>query len=161
MRTNLCAIRNQFSQEGRLEWIGLRPAHRKPLSVVSAAQAIAGQGLMGDRTGTRPGSKRQITLLQTEHLSVIAAFVNMPKIAPDLLRRNLVIRDINLNALENKSFYVGEVLLESTGHCHPCARMEEALGPGGYNAMRRHGGLTARVLTGGLIRVGDSVRPAM
>jgi MOSC domain-containing protein YiiM len=142
-----------------MDWSATRPPKTTECSLGGAGNCRAGIDGRPGRHG--PGSKRQTTLLQTEHLSVIAAFVNMPKIAPDLLRRNLVIRDINLNALENKSFYVGEVLLESTGHCHPCARMEEALAPDGYNAMRGHGGLTARVLTGGLIRVGDSVRPAM
>ena len=76
------------------------------------------------------------------------------------LRRNLVISGINLQALKNARLQVGAALLEIVGPCQPCSRMEEAIGPGGYAAMRGHGGMTARVISGGAIRVGDAVQPA-
>ncbi len=124
---------------------------------VVEAQAVADRGLEGDRAGGRLGGKRQVTLIQAEHLPLIANFVGLPEVSPALVRRNLVVSGINLIALDNKRFYVGDVLLEATGHCHPCARMEEALGLGGYNALRGHGGLTARVVMSGVIRIGDAV----
>jgi MOSC domain-containing protein YiiM len=73
------------------------------------------------------------------------------------LRRNLLISGINLLALKDRPFRIGAVLLEGTGLCHPCSRMEAVLGPGGYNAMRGHGGITARVLESGELHVDDAL----
>ena len=149
-------------QTGRLEYIGIRTERRGEVRSVSEVEAREGLGLAGDhRAENREpnlSSKRQVTLIQAEHLPAVAAVAGLDKVEPEKLRRNLVVSGINLLALKDKAFYIGEALLEGSGPCHPCTRMEEALGPGGYNAVRGHGGITARVLTGGIIKVGDAVR---
>ena len=145
---------------GRLCWVGLREHKRGPVQVVSEVEAVAGLGLAGDRKAAgkpRPQGRRHVTLLQREYLAVIGALLGCEPVDPALLRRNLVVEGINLRALHDRRFTIGEVVLEGTGDCHPCSRMEEALGPGGYQAMRGHGGLTARVLTGGTMYLGDEV----
>jgi MOSC domain-containing protein YiiM len=73
------------------------------------------------------------------------------------LRRNLVVSGLPLVALKGRRFRIGEVVLEGTDACDPCSRMEDALGPGGYNAMRGMGGLCARIVEGGRILRGDTV----
>jgi MOSC domain-containing protein YiiM len=101
--------------------------------------------------------KRGVTLIQAEHLPAIAALSGHGAIAPALLRRNLVVEGIPLVALKDRRFRVGDVVLEGMGPCDPCSRMEEALGPGGYNAMRGMGGICARIVEGGTFRRGDPV----
>ena len=122
--------------------------------------ALAGVGLEDDRLGQRGEpelSTRQVTLIQAEHLEVIARLARVERIDPIGLRRNLVVSGINLLALRNARLQVGDALLEIVGPCQPCSRMEETIGPGGYAAMRGHGSMTARVITTGSIRLGDVV----
>lgn len=154
-------------QAGRLEWIGRAPARRMPIEALQHAELAEGTGLVGDHHCSRgaPRSKRQVTLIQAEHLPVITALLepglaHPNPVTPEQLRRNLVVSGINLLALKTRRFTIGSALLEGTGPCAPCSRMEEALGDGGYQAVRGHGGITARVLRGGPIRVGDGVRSA-
>jgi MOSC domain-containing protein YiiM len=142
-------------QTGRVAWIGVRPARRASVTAVDAVEAIAGQGLAGDHYAH--DGNRQVTLIQAEHLAAVAAFAGRPTLDPAVIRRNIVVAALNLLALKGRRFRIGGALLEATGPCEPCSRMEEALGPGGYNAMRGHGGITARVVAGGPIRVGDAV----
>ncbi len=167
--TDLRAFARQWPRTGRLEAIVLRPGRGLPAVEADAAEALAGRGLQGDRTGdkarTSPqGGKRQVTLLQAEHLPLIAAFAGTAQVPATLLRRNLVVSGLNLLAARSPfadqpvHLHLGdEVVLELTGPCDPCSKMETLLGPGGYNAMRGHGGLTARVLRSGRLRVGDAV----
>ena len=124
---------------------------------LATVQALPGSGLEGDRFNGRETSARQVTLIQQEHLAVIAACVGRAALAAPTLRRNLVISGINLLALKDKRFRIGTVVLEFSGACHPCSKMETALGAGGYNAMRGHGGITARIISGGAIRLGDAL----
>ncbi len=119
--------------------------------------AVAGQGLEGDHYRARRRGTRQVTLIQAEHLAVIGALLGCVAPAPEILRRNLVVSGINLLALKGRRFQIGEAVLEGTGFAHPCSRMEEVLGAGGYNAMRGHGGLTARVVRSGRLALGDPV----
>ena len=165
-------LTQQFSQVGILQAIYLRPARGITSISPQQVQAIAQQGLVGDRTyhsasrnsirSHQLGGKRQVTLIQAEHIAVISALIGKPVDAA-LLRRNLVVSGINL--LATKSLFkdqtmqltIGEVVLEVTGPCEPCSKMETALGNGGYNAMRGHGGVTARIVKAGDLKIGDSI----
>ena len=142
---------------GRLEWIGVRPARRIPAEPRTSANLSAGHGVDGDRYDTKHDGPRQVTLIAVEDMAAIAAFLGLSEVAPELLRRNLVTRGINLLALKDRRFRVGASLLEGSGECAPCSRMEETFGPGGYNAVRGHGGITARVVEGATIHIGDAV----
>ena len=143
-------------QAGTVTWIGVRPARRvKPVSV-DEVRAEVGSGLEGDHYRGKGVGKRQVTLINAEHMAAIASMVGT-EVRPAQLRRNVVLQGINLLALKDRTFRVGEAVLQTTGLCHPCSRMEENLGPGGYNAVRGHGGITARVIRDGLIRIGDPV----
>ena len=143
-------------QQGSVEWIGIRSARKLPLTPVEQTEAKTGIGLEGDHYAKING-KRQVTLIQAEHLEAVASMLGIDAVKPETTRRNIVVRGINLLALKDKHFKLGDVTLAFTSLCHPCSRMETLLGPGGYNAMRGHGGITARVLHGGSIRVGDVV----
>ncbi|MFB1486221.1 MULTISPECIES: MOSC domain-containing protein [unclassified Thiocapsa] len=148
----------RFPHPGEVVWIGRRPARRADVIQCTAVTALAGHGLEGDHYAGRSGS-RGVTLVQAEHLAVLGAFLRRDPVDPALIRRNLVVSGVNLLALKGQRFRIGTAVLEGTGPCPPCSRMEEVLGPGGYNAMRGHAGLNARVVTGGMIRLGDAVVP--
>ena len=142
-----------------IEWIGVRPRRREPLMAVTEAEAVADLGLRGDHRMTKtPGSGRQVTFISREFVAQIEQHLGKNGLDPAVLRRNIVVSGINLNALRRQQFWFGEALFEATQLCHPCARMEAELGPGGVVAMMGYGGLCAKVLQTGQIAIGDSLR---
>ncbi|GAB3751749.1 MOSC domain-containing protein [Spirosoma pomorum] len=153
---NITDLFEVFPRPGRVDWIGIRPERRNPVTVVDAVEVSTKKGLVGDHYSGQSGN-RHVTLIQAEHLPVVAALLGQSELDPALLRRNIVVSGINLLALKDHQIRVGDVTLQITGLCHPCSKMETILGPGGYNAMRGHGGLTAKVLREGTIRRGDIV----
>lgn len=146
---------NRFAQPGIVQSIWLRAERLAEPVCVSEATLERG-GLAGDHA--RPG-KRALTLVQAEHLSVIGAMLGQGAVDPAVVRRNLVVAGLNLNALKGRRLQIGAAVVEITTICAPCSRMETALGRGGYAAMRGHGGWCARVVSPGVIRVGDCVSP--
>jgi MOSC domain-containing protein YiiM len=148
---------DNLPQVGTLQWIGLRPARRATIAVVNDAE-ISNIGLVGDFFNGSAGSPRAVTLIQAEHLTVVASILGRKFVDPALLRRNLVVAGINLKSLKRKPFQIGSAILLGTGNCAPCSFMEEQLGLGGYNAMRGHGGITASIIQPGKIAVGDAVK---
>ena len=143
-------------QQGKVEWIGVRPEKRKPLKTLEKVTVIE-RGLEGDHYSGRSGN-RGVTLIQAEHVDAIASLLHKDKIDPLDLRRNIVVSGINLLALKEREFKIGTAVLKMTGLCHPCSRMEETFGTGGYNAVRGHGGINARVVTPGEIKLNDRIK---
>jgi MOSC domain-containing protein YiiM len=142
---------------GTVDWMGLAASSRAKIEPQRSIRIVS-NGIEGDHH-CRPGkrSKRQVTLIQAEHLPVVSAILKRSEIDPSLLRRNLVVSGINLACLKYQLFRIGTAVLRGSGNCPPCSRMEENLGPGGYAAMLNHGGITAIVEEEGLVTVGDSV----
>lgn len=152
---NIKELQLEFGKAGVVSYINVRPKRLASVIPLNDVMALCGTGLESDRYSTKDGA-RQVTLIQAEHLEAVSSFLGK-EISPDLVRRNIVVRGINLLALKGKKFRIGDAVFEYSGECHPCSRMELNLGKGGYNAMRGHGGITARVISSGRIKIGDEV----
>jgi MOSC domain-containing protein YiiM len=152
--------------QGVIEAIYLAPEAQKPLVEVAAVRAVRERGLEGDRyflrAGTysnHPGSGRDVTLIEAEALEALRRELGI-ELAPGASRRNAVTRGVPLNHLVGQRFRVGEVLLEGTRLCEPCAHLEGLTRKGVLAGLVHRGGLRTVVLGEGTIRRGDIVRPA-
>ena len=154
-KPTLKQLMQNLPQQGTVEWISIRPKKRAAVISLESVKVVP-QGLEGDHYAGRSGN-RSVTLIQQEHINTIASLLHKEQISPQDLRRNIVVSGINLLALKGQTFRIGTAVLQMTGLCHPCSRMEETFGVGGYNAVRGHGGINARVITPGEIKLGDLV----
>ena len=155
MATPLQELIRTHARAGRVAWIGVRTTRRGAIEPLARVR-IEHHGLVGDHRA-RPG-KRAVSLMQSEHLPVIAALVGeSARVTPEALRRNIHVAGINLGTLRDRTFRVGSAVLRGTGPCAPCSRMTEAFGPGGYNAVRGHGGIVAEVLEPGDVAIDDEL----
>lgn len=142
--------------QGQICWIGVRPGRREPMQIKSDVLAIAGNGLEGDHYDNRDGG-RQATIILAEDLAAAAQALGIEAIDPSMTRRNIVVSGVNLHLPVGTLVQLGECIVELTGPCHPCARMEENLGKGGTKALAHKGGFTAIIRTGGLLQLNDPV----
>jgi len=138
---------------GRILSIQLCPGHRKPMDQVGSAEAIENLGLKGDRHAL-PDSSRQILMIEQETLDELA-------LSPGAVKENITTGGIVLMNLPHKErLLIGkDVILEITKPCSPCSRMEE-IRPGLRQELAGRRGILARVIRGGVIAIGDSIRPA-
>ena len=92
-------------------------------------------------------------------MPVIASCLGRDAIDPTVLRRNIMVRGLNLNGLKGREVQLGSAVVRFTTICAPCSLMERLMGHGGYAAMRGHGGWCAEVVEPGALSIGDQVRP--
>lgn len=152
--------------QGELIGIYLTPEKATPLRPVPEARAVAGKGLDGDRYGTLRGTfskagkaSQQVTLIECEAVEAVARDYGVALDYSES-RRNLVTRGVPLNHLLGREFTVGSVRLRGLKLCEPCAHLEKLTRPGIEKALRHRGGLCAEIVEGGVLKVGDAIRPA-
>lgn len=146
---------------GKVEWIGVRKKEGE-IKSLNHGFAIEGLGLKGDKITRKSSKKRQVTLMQKEHISVILSLAkeeNQKKIneIQYYFKRNLLISKYNILNLKGKFFSVGEAKFFGTGDCKPCKKIENLLGKKMFEAMQGMGGITATVVKSGRIKVNDSL----
>jgi MOSC domain-containing protein YiiM len=152
-----------MTRQGSIVAIHIAPTGAAPMKSVTAAQAVAGRGLDGDRyyskLGTysnESGSGRDVTLIEVEAIEGLRRDYNV-QLEPGQSRRNIVTRGIALNHLVEQEFRIGDVVLRGTRLCEPCAHMEKLTVKGAMRGLIHRGGLRAEIIKGGTIRVGDVI----
>lgn len=132
---------------------------------VESIEAVANQGLVGDRyyyrqgtfSNAEPESGRHLTLIEQEALEHFQAQTAV-ELSPAEARRNLITSGIHLNDLVGKQFYVGEVLVAGIRLCDPCSHLQQLTRKQVLTGLANCGGLRADILSSGLIKVGDSIQ---
>jgi molybdopterin synthase catalytic subunit len=132
------------------------PRGEHGIAGVDAVECVAGMGLKGDRYfGYKPDFKGQVTFFDAAAVEAVREQFNRPDLSSGGFRRNLIVRGVDLSAWVGKRFRFQGVLFEGSEECKPCYWMDEAVGPGveEFLASRFRGGLRARILEGGRLRI--------
>jgi MOSC domain-containing protein YiiM len=141
---------NYFGHHGK-------PADEHPVITVPEVECVAGRGLRGDRFfDYKPDYKGQITFFAAEIYDELCAALippGTPAPAPSAFRRNVVTRGIDLNTLIGQTFTLQGVSFAGITECSPCYWMDQAFAPGTDAALKGRGGLRAKILTDGFLRV--------
>jgi hypothetical protein len=150
---------------GKVEAICITGAGSGPMQLLTEVEAIAGVGLRGDRYAdavgfysprpTDPGA-REVTLIEAEVLDLLRSEHGI-ELQPVEHRRNLTVRGIQLSELLGERFTVGDVVLEGIKDCPPCEHLVQLTGKPVLEPLVNRGGLRARILVGGTLRVGDAI----
>lgn len=138
----------------------------QPLPLIESVQAVAGEGLVGDRYGgkagadsKKPGPDQEITLIEIEALEGLTREYET-SITAAQSRRNVATRGVPLNHLVGKQFRIGGAVVLGIRLCEPCGHLEKLNGNFKLREGLKHrGGLRAQILSGGTIRTGDVVEP--
>lgn len=134
-----------------------QPAGSNPVVEVPQIRCLAGRGVEGDRfLDHKPDYKGQITFFAHEVYQDVCRQLGVRDKEPAVFRRNVITEGVDLNALIGQEFEVQGVRFLGTAECSPCYWQNEAFGPGAEEAMKGRGGLRAKILTDGLLRVGGS-----
>lgn len=130
-----------------------QPAAVHPITELDEVECVAGQGLRGDRFfGYKANYKGQVTLFAAEVFDALCAELRLTNASPAALRRNLLVRGGDLNALVGEEFELQGVRLAGVEECRPCYWMDGALAPGAEAWLKGRGGLRCRILSDGWLR---------
>ena len=138
--------------------IHVAKATRLPMRSVERVEAEAGKGIVGDRYhGTR---HRHVTVQSATALAEAAELLGR-EIPAALTRRNLTVSDGVVPRDPGSRIRIGDALLEVVRVAAPCKLLDDTIGVGAQEALRRRGGSVCRVLESGVVRLGDEVTLAV
>jgi len=124
------------------------------LREVSELECVAGRGIRGDRFfDYKPDYKGQITFFSEEVFEALCRELGLPGARVEATRRNVITRGVDLNSLIGREFEVQGVRFLGIEECRPCYWMDDALGAGSEQWLRGRGGLRARILSDGVLRL--------
>ena len=150
--------------EGKVISINITRSAAAPMQSVNQVRAVPGQGLEGDRYFYKQGSfykpqpDRELTLIEAEAIEAMKRELDVDYGLGDS-RRNIVTRDVPLNHLVGKEFWIGEVKARGLKLCEPCAHLQKLSHQKVLPGLVHRGGLRAQILTEGTIQLGDIVKP--